>query len=341
MNKSNSEFKKGGRGNANSNRGGRGYCGSYITFFGKEIYLRSMQEFILAKYLDKYKIPFLTEVTTFCIDGINYKPDFFIYEKDFEKLKKITEIKYTNKEKQEYLEFYGPYFKKVGITYEVLSLYDIKTYYKKEVEEKDIEEWKDNYIKNYSNLDYSGLKNPMYGIRHTDATKKKIGEQTRKYMQNEEIKQKQKIGLEIFWKSERGKEVKKLISENTKKHMAEKNPIITRICKICNKEYEVKTKSKYHHDTCSNSCSQKYSWMMGKSKYRGQSKKSYKTRLMSYYKILVETKGIPTPDNYNNFIKECKDKQLIPLFFGMNLKVVIKYFESLENLHKEFLAWEN
>ena len=69
-------------------KGGRGYCGYHTTHFGREVYLRSLQEYIYAKYLDTLGVYYLTENIVYEIDGQKYKPDFFVYEDDFKKLTK-------------------------------------------------------------------------------------------------------------------------------------------------------------------------------------------------------------------------------------------------------------
>jgi len=57
----------------------RGYCGWHKTWDNKDVYLRSLFEYIVACMLDSTKIPYLTEVEMFDCNGIRYKPDFFLY----------------------------------------------------------------------------------------------------------------------------------------------------------------------------------------------------------------------------------------------------------------------
>ena len=189
-------------------KGGRGYCGYHTTHFGRKVYLRSLQEYIYAKYLDTLGVYYLTENIIYEIDGQNYKPDFFVYDGQFDKLIKIVEIKYTNKEKSDYQVIFSDYFKKVGIDYQVLSRYDIKQLIRiGAITKGEIKKWKNNFVKNYSKFDYSGEKNPMYGIKHSDKTKKKIGDKTREYFKNTEVIKRHKLGRDRFWASNGGKKL--------------------------------------------------------------------------------------------------------------------------------------
>lgn len=72
----------------------RGVNGYYFNkYFNKYVWLRSTYEYIFAEWLDKNKIIWDTEVSTFILDeNVSYRPDFFIYDEN-NKLIKIIEIK--------------------------------------------------------------------------------------------------------------------------------------------------------------------------------------------------------------------------------------------------------
>lgn len=317
-------------------KGGRGYCGYYTTQFGKKVYLRSLQEFVYAKYLDSIGIYYLTENITYNINGVNYKPDFFVYDGKFEKLKKIVEIKYTNKEKSDYQKEYSKCFFKMGIGYEVLSKSDIKWIAKNNgISDIDILEWKKLFVKNYSKFDYSGEKNPMYGVKHTAETKRKIGIQTKKYFKNIEVKTKHKKARELYWKTDAGILLKKKYAELRRIESSIKNPIIEMVCIECGKIYTKKLKDKFHKETCSNRCQQKYNWKIGRNRYRGGAKKTYKTKIVNFYNIMLKNWNCIDEKNWDEYIRKSKTNNFIPVNFGMNLDIVKKYFGSLDNLKKE------
>jgi len=76
------------KGNGNN----RGYIGYHTTWDGKYVFLRSKAEFIYARKLDYDRIPYLLEVITYEVNGVKYKPDFFIYD-EYDNLNAIVEIK--------------------------------------------------------------------------------------------------------------------------------------------------------------------------------------------------------------------------------------------------------
>ena len=317
-------------------KGGRGYCGYYTTHFGKKIYLRSTQEFVYAKYLDSIGVYYLTENIIYEIDGKNYKPDFFIYDGMFDKLDKIVEIKYTNGEKAEYQKMYSIFFENIGIKYEVISRCDIKDFIRMGIVTKDdINQWKKTFISQYEKFDYSGEKNPMYGIKHSVETKKKIGKQTRKYFQDPVVRKRHRDARVSYWASSVGNITKKKYAELRTKESMIKNPTIKQVCVECGREYERQQKGRYHKETCSNSCQQRYNWKIGKNKYRGGASKSYKSKIKKYFKVLLDKGHCITIGNYDDIVQYQKSLGTIPKHFGMNLCIVKKYFGSLTNLKKE------
>lgn len=317
-------------------KGGRGYSGYHTTHFGKKVYLRSTQEFVYAKYLDSIGVYYLTENITYEIDGKSYKPDFFVYDGTFDKLREIVEIKYTNKEKSDYQRIYSDFFRQLGIRYDVMSKGDIKRLIRLGAVTKfDLEKWKNEFVRQYEKFDYSGEKNPMYGIKHSDETKSKIGEQTRKYFRDPEVRKRHRDARISYWKSEAGGRTKKKYAKLRTEESTIKNPTITRVCKECGKEYGRRLKDHYHEETCSNSCQQKYNWKTGKNVYRGNAFKTYQSKIKKYFKTILDMGHCITVGNYDNVVQYQKSYGKIPKHFGMNLCVVKKYFGSLTNLRKE------
>lgn len=317
-------------------KGGRGYCGHYTTSFGKRLYLRSTQEFVYAKYLDSIGKYYLTENIVYSIDGKNYKPDFFVYAGKFDRLEKIVEVKYTVSEKSEYQKAYAGFFGELGIGYEVLSRGDIKGLIRSGIVTKDeIKTWKDVFISQYEKLDFSGKKNPMYGVKHSDKTKRKIGERTRQYFRNPDVRKRHHDARVLYWRSDLGSETKKKYAKLRAKESIIKNPIITQQCMECGKEYTRKLKDRYHKETCSNSCQQKYNWRNGKNVYRGDAHKAYKSKIKQYFKKILGIERNVIDENYDNAVRRLKAIGEIPSHFGMNLHVIKKYFGSLACLRKE------
>lgn len=195
----------------------------------------------------------------------------------------------------------------------------------------EIKKWKNESVTN--NVILSGEKNPMYGIKHSNKTKEKIGNKTRQYMKDPIIKEKHSKALKSFWNSKNADELKEkyknLRNEKKKKRkelLDKENPIISINCIICGSEFD-----KRQNDirlTCSNSCSQKYNWKIGKNTYKGNAKKSYKTRIIKYANLINEH---ITEDNYELLIKKYKNKKEIPLYFSMTKKVINKYFGNFKS----------
>lgn len=323
-------IKKGGYKN------GRGYCGWHVNKDGKNVFLRSKKEYIYAIYLDKNDQHYLLEKTIFVINEVNYKPDFFIYDENYEKLLKIVEVKPSLKEAKPYFKF-KDYFNSIGIEYEIE--YGIDKIKRRWTTDEELKKWDEQYLKNYPQYDMAGELNPMYGMKHTNETKKKIGEQTKKYMKDENIKKKHSSSIKAFWKSKEAIPIKQKYAALRTEESKVKNPAIICKCIFCGKEFEKKLKDRsgrkreHEKQTCSASCIQKYNWKIGKTKYKeGTGQKIYRIRILKYLQLSTET---ITNDNLEGIIKELKSKKLIPKNFSINQKVVEKYFGNIENMEKE------
>lgn len=84
-------------------KNGRSIQGFYKKKDNTKVWLRSTYEYIIAKWLDKMNLDWKVEIISYKLsNGENYRPDFFIFEKN--KLKNIIEVKsrFFNKDNREY-----------------------------------------------------------------------------------------------------------------------------------------------------------------------------------------------------------------------------------------------
>jgi len=326
----NGRIKKGGYKN------GRGYCGYYTNKDGKKMFLRSSLEFMYAVYLDHMCKHFLTEQMTFEITGIYYKPDFFIYDEQYGKLLEIVEIKHDEQAAQPYLPFIN-FFKDIGIKYSIE--YDKKVYAKYTTKSM-LEKWKQDFVENYKSINVIGENNPMFGMKHSKETKRKIGNQTKRYMKDPDIKRRHSQSIRSFWKSPEAESIKekyRVLRHQEKAARDAKNPIVERKCAFCNKEFQCRKND--NKLTCSNSCSQKRNWETGKVTYKGNAQKSYKTKMIKT--LCNHADRLHFDDRYDLDIKVLKGENLIPLHLGLGSHVVKKYFGSLDKFKKEIQKWQN
>jgi hypothetical protein len=268
---------------------------------------------------------FIIPSTDYCPSSsnlINYKPDFFIYNEDYTKLLKIVEVKQGRKDAEPYFDF-KDYFSAIGIEYEVE--WGIDKIKRRWTTREELELWDSQYLENYPDLNMAGELNPMYGMKHTDATKKKIGQKTKKYMADKKIKDKQIASIKAFWASDDAKPIKEKYAAMRHDEAEKNNPWIDGKCIFCEKDFKKKLHDQ--RQTCSASCSQKYNWKTGKMEYRGNATKTYKTRIVKYLKLATET---ITTDNLEDIVKKLKDGGLVPKHFSLNRKVIEKYFGSVE-----------
>ncbi|MEH7237034.1 hypothetical protein [Bacillus sp. JJ1562] len=153
----------------------RGYAGFY-----KEHYLRSSYEYAYARYLDFHSVPWSYEDTNFDVGYKVYKPDFFFYGENGE-IKKIVEIKSRNKKANEdakkVLEIIAD---KHNIDCELISyeelldLYMTLTFTLNSV----ITEWINSEHTTLNKAAFGEL-NGHFNLRHSESTKKKIGDHTK------------------------------------------------------------------------------------------------------------------------------------------------------------------
>lgn len=214
----------------------RGYAG----FYG-EYYLRSSYEYAYARYLDYHQIPWSYEDETFDIGYKLYKPDFFFYDQDG-KLMRIVEIKSRNKKaKDDARKALDIIKEKYSIECEILSYEELLELYKTLPFSltSTITKW----IKSDEttiNKSAHGKLNGHFNMRHSESTKKKIGEHTKQ-----------------LWASD--SQAKKRMVEGLRKSGIKKGYIRVareeRKCKVCKKNFVVLITSPKGY--CSRTCSGK------------------------------------------------------------------------------------
>ena len=157
-------------------RKARGYSGYY-----NGIYLRSALEFAYAYYLDHHNINWKYEIKLFKLNDSIYKPDFFIYDKDWNFLE-IIEVKgsgFEEKGKRRLEEFSSKYpYPITLVTYkDILKLYQdgmpIRFHRAKRM-------WVEDYGASLGHTNISGENNPMYGRKQTLKTRKLISDKAKK-----------------------------------------------------------------------------------------------------------------------------------------------------------------
>ncbi|MEH7178720.1 restriction endonuclease [Neobacillus vireti] len=213
----------------------RGYAGFYKGFF-----LRSSYEYAYAKFLDYNSFSWGYEEQTFDIGYKIYKPDFFIYNST-NKLEKIVEIKSRNKiAKETALKSLEIIQSRFNIPCELISYEELLRIYSDlpYTLNSTISEWI-NDEKNTINKSLHGSLNGHFNIKHSNATKKNIGEHTKKlWSSNSLAKQKMLEGLRNSGLAQKGKI---------------KTQRVIRYCLKCGKEFQslITSPKKY----CSLQCS--------------------------------------------------------------------------------------
>ena len=211
----------------------RGYAGVY-----KGIYLRSSYEYAYAKYLDYNNISWSYEDDSFDIGYKIYKPDFFFYDEN-RTLKKIVEIKSRNqKAKDEARKALDIIKQEYNIECELLSYEELLNLYKTLPFSltSTITEWIQSENTTINKAAHGEL-NGHYNLKHSETTKKKIGEHTKQ-----------------LWASD--SESRRKMLEGLRKSGMKKGYIKTqrenRICKTCSNEFTVMITSTQLY--CSQKC---------------------------------------------------------------------------------------
>lgn len=199
----------------------RGYAGFY-----KGYYLRSSYEYAYAKYLDYFSIDWDYEVKVFDLGYKLYKPDFFFYDHKSEIIK-IVEIKSRNFEAKKNARIALDTIKeRYNINCELVSYEELLSLYKELPFSLNstITEWiqsKETTI----NKSAFGELNGHFNIKHSEVTKRKIGEHTKKLWANDSVARQRMIeGLRKTGLVQKGKF---------------KKPRELRVCNECGEQFEV------------------------------------------------------------------------------------------------------
>lgn len=309
----------------------RGYSG-WVEIDGDNYYCRSSIEFIyLHHYLNKYKKEngyiIKMEDKIFFFNGLKYKPDIFLYHNNI--LIKIIEIKYNKKQFNDNFDKYNQfeeYAKKINIEYEI-------QYKNNKIITPFIKDKLKKWIESNRSINIDGKNNPMYGMVHSEETKKLIGLKTKERFKDIEY-------VEYFKSRVKKTEEQKENSRNSalKRHFIIKKEkygeIVDKKCIICGdyfKDYEKNKKI-----TCKNSCSFKLKYSEGKIKINPNPIKSYSTKIIKYLYIYKD--DIIKINNFIEFyeyVNKLKKKSLIPKTLGLSENTINKYFKSFEAFKKE------
>lgn len=307
----------------------RGYSG-WAEVNGTQYYCRSSIEFIYIHYFhnvynkeDGYVIKMEDKIYEY--KSVKYKPDIFIYHNNL--LVKIFEIKYDKYQiiregnAEKYLLF-KEYFEKNNIEYNIL--YKNKNIITDDIK-NELEKWKNDN----NSSDISGVNNPMFGFKHSDETKKKIGDKTRERCSDPEY-------IKFFKEKNKKTDIQK---EHMKQSAIERGKIkrynrygdkVTKICSICGKEfidYEKKEK-----ETCSSPCSFRLKHKNGEVNFVKEQKKSYSTRIiltLNPFIDIINDYDIEE-DVFNDIINSLKKSNQIKQTMGVSYKTIIKYFGNYE-----------
>jgi len=248
--------KNGGKVKKGNNKS-RGYIGYHTTWTGSKVFLRSKVEFIYARTLDHQKIEYKVESMTYCINGKNYKPDFFLYNQTGQ-LYKIVETKGWDAKaiSVEYKEKFAEYFLKIGVEYEVVWKYQrLVNQYNLQA---DIQEWVKRSITDYEHVkSTAGEHNSMYGKKHTLETKALIAQKARQ-RQTPEYREMNSKKQKAYWSTEEGKQRRELVRLQKLELAKQKNPIVVRECKQCQNSFTCKQKST--REFCNGQCSRKWNF---------------------------------------------------------------------------------
>lgn len=278
----------------------RGYSGVY-----KGYYLKSSYEYVMAVILDHDDINWRYEEQDFDLGMRVYRPDFFLYNTE-NKLYKVIEVKSNISEEIQKGEETTKLLKELyGIPAEVILRKDLSKMCKERGLKitKLIENWK-NMPEVKTNFDYSGKNNPHFGMKHSELTKKKIGERTR-----QRIKENPEPYLNGLLKG----------AETMKRKLAgiEKTPREIRKCEYCGKSMRVLITSKQRY--CSPTCSGNDNYKLGLKKQAENTNKRRKKIKEFIIKWTLDNKDLVLKTPYNKIttnLKEMFDE--IDREFGVN-----------------------
>lgn len=306
-----------------------GYIGYHTTWDGNTVFLRSKCEFIVARMLDYEKKYYLTEVKDYVINGVGYRPDFFIYEdSEYTNLKSIIEVKGQDSKKValEYSNKFTKFFESLGIKYTTMWNYNsiIKEYGLTD----EIDEWVEKSVELYDHIsDTKGENNPMYGRNHSDKTKSLISLKAKERCNNKGYLTIMSQVQKEYWSSETGKKKKREISDRMKLRYEMNNPKVESKCVLCDNTFTKRKKDS--KEFCSTKCERKWKYEnqvdYGKHK---NSQEGYRKNLLTYIDKILNEYGVTKENfltNIDDYVTKAKKEGVIPKNKGLSLKTLNKY----------------
>lgn len=224
----------------------RGYGGYY-----NDTYLRSSLEFAYAYYLDEKEIEWDYEIKRYDLEGVSYKPDFYILKNG--EIDYIVEIK-SEENRHEGLKKVNKLKELYGLDVRLVTYKDLLKIYQTEMPislNKARTIWKEEYKTSYQQ-NVSGENNPMFGKTHSQETKLILSNKGKERFKDEKFRSKMMISA---------------IESNRKNgYAAQKKPRSkreTRYCKNqeCCKPFIVTIASKKKY--CSQQCAAKIASLLG------------------------------------------------------------------------------
>lgn len=311
------------KGNGNN----RGYIGHHTTWDGKYVFLRSKAEFIYARKLDYNKIPYLLEVITYDVNGVKYKPDFFIYDSNYSNIKAIVEVKGLDDKTTAllYLKNYKKYFDGLEIDYSVVwkQMNTIKKYSLV----GEINEWIRTSVEQYDNVsDVSGENNPMYNLKHSDITKNLISKKAKNRCSDVEYLKMMSEVQNKYWNSDEGLNRRQVVSVKRKEYTDKINPVCDVICKNC--ENTFKKRKNANKEFCSGNCKRNWSYVNVVGYGKHETGTSYKNQLITYVNKILSAYEISFEAYINNIgdiTKKAKISGIIPKNKGVTVETLKKY----------------
>jgi len=325
--------------NINKKFHGRGYSG-YVEIEGEKFWCRSKNEFVYFKHLHniyprKDGFVIKTEDLIYHYKNMSYKPDVFIYKED--ELVQVFEIKDNIKVTEEEMikcETFKEYFKEKGINFEILNQANIILKKNPKIKEE-----LDLWIEKIATIafDSRGSKNPNFGMKHSEETKRKIGLKTSERNKDAEYRKKCSISIKNLYTDEQRKKVseaQKKIQLQKRLELEKIDPTETRICATCSKEFQCRKSS--DRKTCVNSlCTYKYNQKMGIMKpyvhSEEEKRKSYINKIVNCLLPLLIEIDFEDYISFEKSIEKLKKESKLRKNLGFSIESINKYFDNFNN----------
>lgn len=318
----------------------RGYCGWHVTWDGKKVFLRSMNEYAVACMLDANKMPYLTERNTFKFKEYSYKPDFFIYkDTSYVDIIKIIEVKHQGDVDAavEYMDAFHAFFESIGIAYEVVYRFDaLKTLYCP-VDTQNL--WRQHSKETTNSQAVSGENNPMFGISHRESTKRLIGGKAAIRWKDPVYRQNLTDKIKLFWQSPTGVEYRMQQGDRMRyraaRRLAEYQslPDIVKSCLYCG----APVVSKEGNVFCPAKCERAWGYknVEGYGRHSDKAAAGFK-RVWTYIRMVATALDMTVEaviQSLEPSVRAAKEKGAIPKHKGLSKKTLIKFkiIEEPEN----------